>query len=456
MKTLLHLLPKTHQNRIISLVLFFGLIFTVYNVALMERFENRFLKDTAEETVRNQHATITPSLADALLYDDIYSIFRIIDTITQNIPFISNIYIMDEHQGYVTDAKVTRTLPALKTGTLEASHYRYFSYPIQTNMKEIGTILFEVDQNVLTAQVRERLIMVISLACLGTALIAYLSFAAVVFLLKPLRNISRSLKSVDAENLPVYFDLPEYTSTEVRKLANALHTMSKSLKQAMDTNADQQREMAQQEKLAAIGMVSAGLAHELKNPAMSLQLLTQKVVRDQGESPSRDIEVIQQEVSRIVETINAFQHYTKPVEADITTVSSRSVAQHAVTFSRQYLPGLRLQCVVDPHFEWASDESILTVILDNMLKNAHQAKATECILTFEETNTEVFITIGDNGVGISDNDMEKIFMPFYSTKSDGTGLGLALVDKMLARIQGSIQLIPSTDMQTQFMITLRK
>lgn len=456
MKTLTQLLPKTHQNRIIFLVFIFGLIFTFYNVALMARFENRFLKETAKETVENQHATITPSLADALLYNDIYSIYRIIDTITKNIPFISNIYISDENNKYITDAKVTRKLPSIGSDNKKSKFFKYYTYPINSKLQNIGTIFFEIDQQVLTKQVQERLVKLILLAFAGIILIAYGSFKAVLFLLKPLTNISNSLETVEAKTLPILFDLPDYTSTEVRKLADTIYTMSKSLKKAMDTNVQQQRELAQQEKLAAIGMVSAGLAHELKNPAMTLKLLTQTLMDEQENKNSKDLQIIQQEVNRIVETIDNFQQYSKPVETIIKTVSTEQLVQHIISFAKQYLQNMNISISVAKHIEWLSDESILNVILENLLKNAYEAQATNCFINISETKKSVIISVIDNGYGISEDNTTQIFMPFYSTKSDGTGLGLALVEMMLAKIEGTIKLDCSISQDTKFVIKLRK
>jgi nitrogen fixation/metabolism regulation signal transduction histidine kinase len=285
--------------------------------------------------------------------------YNLIDTVVENIPFISNIYISNNNDEYITDAKATRKMPNMNGVKFSIKHLTYYKFQINTNLQNIGNIIFEIDQNILNSKIKERFKFLFIIAILGMLLLAVASYFATIFLLKPLKSVTDTIKKADADKLPLNFKLPEYSSTEVISLTKTITTMSEKLKLEIEKNMEQQKELARQEKMAFVGMMSAGLAHELKNPAMSLKLLVQTLSKELNNELPEDLQVIQKEVNRIVDTIEQFQKYSKHVKPSYEMLDNNTIIKQIKFLSKNFSNKMTIKINLDSYISFKSDKSII-------------------------------------------------------------------------------------------------
>jgi signal transduction histidine kinase len=186
------------------------------------------------------------------------------------------------------------------------------------------------------------------------------------------------------------------------------------------------------ERLAALGQLTAGLAHELRNPLASIKGSADLLSRTSGDRDlvSRELgEIISSEVDRTNLLVTRFLDFARPLEprresTNITEVIDRAAGRAAVSIIRHY-------SVDVPRFP--IDPALMEQVFINLLTNAAQASAQGAPVTVTTrlagSNAEVSVT--DQGSGIPKDKLETIFNPFMTTKQDGVGLGLAIVSKII-------------------------
>jgi signal transduction histidine kinase len=190
--------------------------------------------------------------------------------------------------------------------------------------------------------------------------------------------------------------------------------------------------MRRAERLAALGQLTAGLAHELRNPLASIKGSADLLARTSGErdTMSRELgEIISSEVDRTNLLVTRFLDFARPLEprretADITEVIDRAARRAGVTIVRDYSKDV-------PRLE--IDPALMEQVFINLLSNAAQASEPGQPVTVATRLADqcVEIDVTDRGSGIPPDKIETIFNPFVTTKQDGVGLGLAIVAKIV-------------------------
>jgi signal transduction histidine kinase len=239
----------------------------------------------------------------------------------------------------------------------------------------------------------------------------------------------------------------------VNLLAEATRQQSAKYKAAADqlTVANQQLREAEAavrrgERLAALGQLSAGLAHELRNPLGTIKASAEmlaKVVGGENEVAREVTGFISTEVDRCNSLVSRFLDFARPLQlrrapADLTAVLDRAIAlaerdakEQSIKIFRNYAPDV-------PQF--AIDSELMERVFFNLLQNAVQASAPGGSITAKTrvAGSYAEIDIIDRGSGIEPKNMETIFNPFFTTKSNGVGLGLAIVSKIVDRHGGKM------------------
>jgi len=252
--------------------------------------------------------------------------------------------------------------------------------------------------------------------------------------------------------------LAESSRAEARRAQAAADQLAEANRQLIEAEAAVRRT----ERLAAIGQMSAGLAHELRNPLGTIKTSAEMLTRSvgsEGAVAKEMAEFISSEVDRTNTLVTRFLDFARPLAVrpqlgDITQVIDRAVADverhpsaEHVSIYRNYSPD------VGP---FSFDPDLMERVFYNLLVNAAQAsppRSSVTVKTHLEDDT-VEVSIIDRGSGIDPKHLESIFNPFFTTKTQGVGLGLAIVSRIVDEHGGRIAVESEPGAGSVFRISL--
>ena len=215
------------------------------------------------------------------------------------------------------------------------------------------------------------------------------------------------------------------------------------------------------ERLAALGQLTAGLAHELRNPLgtikASAEMLTKETAQSRPEVMSEMAGFIASEVDRVNGLISRFLDFARPLEIQPVQADLRDVLDRVV-FQQSELARAR-NVIISVHVSsicFLFDPGLLELAISNLVQNAIQASAAgqEVTLDAEVSEDSVEISVTDCGEGIQPQHLESIFNPFFTTKPQGVGLGLAIVAKIADEHDGKVSVISNPTSGTRFSMKL--
>ena len=226
---------------------------------------------------------------------------------------------------------------------------------------------------------------------------------------------------------------------------------------------DLQRQVRWKENLAALGEMSAGIAHEFKNALATISGYAQMIRQEAppGELLENSDRILEQ-TRALTHVVTEFLRFAKPLELSYETLPVESLVLRVADEIQEAVPGCAIRTAGD-FSEIPGDEGLLRQALLNLTRNAAEAvrsRGAQGRVTisgsFEDRAGRKWqrISVADNGPGIPDADLPKIFLPFYTTKSDGTGLGLAVVQKVAMQHGGSIEARNLPDGGAEFILWL--
>jgi PAS domain S-box-containing protein len=217
------------------------------------------------------------------------------------------------------------------------------------------------------------------------------------------------------------------------------------------------------QKLAALGQLSAGIAHEVRNPLssikMSLQIL-EKRMTPEGNDLKR-FKIAQKEVEHLEELVNNVLVFAKPVDPKMVPVDLIRVLEQAIALAEKVIHdkqiNIKLEAQEIPQVN--VDVAMITDAFLNIIRNAAEAVADNGFIRIYARSIgsqppAVLVVIEDNGCGIDEEDMPHLFNPFFTKKKYGTGLGLSQVSKIVELHQGKIEIISEKDKGTKVCVTL--
>ncbi len=208
---------------------------------------------------------------------------------------------------------------------------------------------------------------------------------------------------------------------------------------------------AEAERMATIGTLAAGLAHEIRNPLNSLSLNMQMLEEDLAGDPSlgtrRVLGITRSEIGRLERLVSDFLAYARPRPLERRPVLACSLLEHARDLLGSQAAAQRVQVRVEdaaPGAWLEVDPQQLSQLLINLAQNAffaceERGFCGKVVLRCRRAAGRVALEVEDNGVGIAEADREKIFEVFYSTRKGGTGLGLAIARRIAAGHGGEIE-----------------
>jgi signal transduction histidine kinase len=222
------------------------------------------------------------------------------------------------------------------------------------------------------------------------------------------------------------------------------------------------------DRMATIGELSSGIAHEIRNPLAgiqgAIQILAEGFPEEDGRRQVTD--EIQKQIYKLERLVKDLLNYAKPVPVSYLPTEVNQLVDKVLTFfltQRGRSEGFKIEkkflsplprIMIDPN---SMEQAFLNIIL-----NAYKAMPKGGALTIstrhmhrnDHERNEVQIIFEDTGVGISKENLPKIFDPFFSTRSDGTGLGLSITKNIIEQHGGKIEVESRVNVGTKFIITL--
>jgi len=218
---------------------------------------------------------------------------------------------------------------------------------------------------------------------------------------------------------------------------------------------ESQERLIRQESFAAVGEAAAYVSHEIKNPLMVIGGLARQVERtiDDGIAIKQKLQIIQSEVQRLENFLGDLRDFTRPPVPHKQKVNLNEIIHEVDVLMREQAKnqGVTLQEHLDPHLPSLEvDPNQMKQVLLNLVKNALEAvdSGGQVILSSGTENQQIWFSVQDNGGGMSPEVLEKIFNPFFTTKEKGTGLGLAVIHKIVADHHGEITVNSTPDQGT--------
>jgi len=222
----------------------------------------------------------------------------------------------------------------------------------------------------------------------------------------------------------------------VALLSSFLTEQEKKAKKELE---DMEAHVKRVDRLAAIGEMAAGLAHEIKNPLASLSGSIQMLKEDKSSDPEHDklMRIVLRETDRLSSLVNNFLLFARPQAEKLETIKIDSAIEEIITLFKKdnmYSSRVSFKKNLIPEIWIRIDPDHLQQILWNLFLNAAEAideQGTVNIHMKYFENQYIGIVISDNGCGMSADIMGSIFDPFFTTKKSGTGLGLSIVHRIL-------------------------
>jgi len=213
-----------------------------------------------------------------------------------------------------------------------------------------------------------------------------------------------------------------------------------------------ERELADRTRMAALGQMAATVAHNIKNPLSSIKTLVQLMQEDEQlvSRYSQDLSLINSEIDRLTNSITQLLKFSKPTapataNVDVAKVLERTVFIFRPDAERQNIQ-LKLELALHPL--WVrGNEAILSEIFQNLIVNALEVSSARGQVTVRAAiagpteRRQVQVEVEDDGPGIAPELQQKIFLPFFTTKQKGTGLGLAVVQRRVMDLNGEVACI---------------
>ncbi|MBI5057417.1 MAG: HAMP domain-containing protein [Nitrospirae bacterium] len=284
----------------------------------------------------------------------------------------------------------------------------------------------------------------------------------------PIKRLDYITKKISEGHLTLRAPIKEHDETY--SLAMSFNTMldhlqltQESLEKSMDLLQEKQAQLVESEKLASLGTLASGVAHELNNPLNNIYLATQTLYNeiDLEHSPEivkesvKDIFSQTLRVKRIVGDLLEFARAKGPEFRRINLVDVVNKVLKQMTATGE-TANVKYSLHANEDFEISADSLMLEQVFVNLFGNAIDAMGGSGSLdiAIDRKDDLVKIRISDTGKGVPPENMLKIFDPFFTTKEKGTGLGLAIVFSIIKKHNGEIDVQSEPGKGTTFIITL--
>lgn len=307
-----------------------------------------------------------------------------------------------------------------------------------------GLILFVLATVSLQQTERHAVLLVASSGAVAICAVMIVVLALLIH--RPVRELQEKIARVGAGELDAEVRFAN-RNDEIGDLGRNFNEMVRQLRESRDEiQRLHQTQMSRAEHLATLGELAAGLAHEIRNPLAGIAGVIEIIGRDlPATSPARAVvKEVRQEVMQINRIVSDLLECARPKPPETRLADINATVEHAVLFARQQA----LSKSIDIEFragplplEVEHDSNQVNQVLLNLLLNSIQSmeRSGRITVAVERHNGVAAIAVTDNGRGITPEHLPHIFRPFYTTKGNGTGLGLSLARRIVEEHGGRIE-----------------
>src|SRR5580704_6046988 len=295
----------------------------------------------------------------------------------------------------------------------------------------------------------------------AVAICAVLIVVLAYLIQRPMVELQEKIAQVSEGNLNVAVSFPQ-RNNEIGDLGRNFNHMMEQLRESREEIERLHRtQMSRAEHLATLGEMATGLAHEIRNPLAGIAGVIEIIGRDLPvTSPARSVvKDVRQEINRINHIVTDLLQTARPHPPTVRKTDLNTTVEHAVMLGRQQAQAKSIEIALHkepslPEVEHDSDQ--IHQVLLNLLLNALQAIDTKgkIAVNVKSQGPTAVVEVTDNGRGIPADQLPNVFRPFYTTKGDGTGLGLSLARRIVEDHHGRIDVTSVLGQGTTFAVIL--
>ena len=312
-----------------------------------------------------------------------------------------------------------------------------------------------------TLGIHEAQIVLIASVCFAILLCFVLLSVLLVLVERPLEDLMETIARVRRGDLSARVTFAQRRD-DIGQLGRQFNEMVEQLERnRLEIEQFHRREMGRAEHLATLGELAAGLAHEIRNPLAGIAGVVDVMGKElPAESGSRAVLAdVQNEILHIQNILNDLLSYARPRPPTFHPADLNVTIEQAVMLARQQVRTRSVRVLFAPNPSLppvAHDPALIQQVVLNLVLNGIQAipgeGAVDIALSREDDHA--LISVKDNGKGISPDSLPKIFRPFFTTRKEGTGLGLSLANGIVQSHGGKIEATSALGQGTQFRIHL--
>ena len=231
-----------------------------------------------------------------------------------------------------------------------------------------------------------------------------------------------------------------------------------------------QMELRRRDQAVASATLAAGVAHEIRNPLNAINIIAQRleiefIPQQDAEEYNSLVAIVRQEIARLNQIIKQFLEFSRPAPLNLTSTNANQYFQSLIDFIAKGFASKNIQIQsilnINASIHIKIDQDKFRQVIINLCKNSieainesSRAENGLILINISQDERKILIKIEDNGVGISENDLAKIYNLYFTNKKQGSGLGLSLVHQIISEHNASIHCTSQPNVGTSFLISL--
>lgn len=308
-------------------------------------------------------------------------------------------------------------------------------------------------------------------AYLITAGLAASALASVLLTLLVIQNLQGGVRKIESGLRELEGNLSSRIDTsnepaEIQHVVQAINRLGKTLKEKLEYEKQMESQLRHAERLASLGRLVAGVAHEVRNPLATIRLRVQMSRRDAVEPKVKESCLIAlEEIERLNGIVNRLLNFARPIQLELEPIDLRALVRERVSSFEDFALSHHVQLMTNlpsKNVLTVVDKDRMAQVFDNIIQNALEAMAdhggTLSVTVASNNSCEkasaVCVEFQDTGKGLSSADIGHVFDPFFTTKPSGTGLGLSISHELVRAHGGDIKIESQEGRGTSVRVTI--